>query len=444
MRVRVPVELENAVIGCVLLQPDVLVDLDWLEADHFASSGARAAWVAIRNLEASGSPIDFVTVLEAMQRTGDGAAEKAEAMLGECLRSAPPGGDVHVYAEQVRNEAIGRRVRLELERVANANASDGAELLSMALAAISKLDTGIPEQSVSMHELIKRRMKQLEQIAQDRASGVRTMTGYPTGVAKLDDLLGGWQPKIASIVCARPGMGKSSLGLATADACSAAGFGVHLFSLEDTEEAYADRGVSRASGVPAEAMRNVSMTSVQMRDMSAAIGKFVGRRWLIDSRSGISAEEIVRAVRKHRRANDTRVVIVDYVQLVKARRDTSRHEALTEIVTTLADAAKHDDIAYVIMSQLNRDVEKRTDKRPQMSDLRESGSLEERAKCVVGIYRGAYYSRTPVEGVDYAPNEPKPTAGEFARQVQLLVLKNNNGRTGEIRAEFDGPTTRMQ
>lgn len=451
MKIRIPTELENAVIGGILLSPDTLVDLDWLEVEHFASFGARAAWRAIRNLEASGSPIDFVTVLQRMQherttRGDTGDTDELETLLGECVRNVPDVAHVLDYATQVRDESISRNVRIELERIANAPVTSGTELLSMAMAAISKLDSGLPEQTPTAHRIVVRRMKQLEQIARDREAGVSSLTGFPTGIAKLDEKLGGWQSKIVSIVCARPAMGKSSLGLATADACSAAGFGVHLFSLEDTEEAYADRVVSRGSGVPAETMRRASkFERGQLTEISRAVHGISNRNWLVDSRSGITADEIVRAVRKHRKTNNTRVVIVDYIQLLRGQRNVSPHERLTDAITTLADAAKHDDIAYVVMSQLNRDLEKRPDKRPQMSDLRESGSLEERAKCIVGVYRGHYYTPgKPVKGVDHAPDEPPPSAYDYERMVHLIVLKNNNGKTGPVYADFHGPTTSMR
>lgn len=449
MKIRIPTELENSVIGAVLLSPDALVDLDWLEVDHFASFGARAAWSAIRNLEASGSPIDFVTVLERMQhdrtqRGGDSLDGQLEEILGECIRNVPSAESVAHYAEQVRNESIARRIRVELQRVANMPATSGAELLSAAMAAISALDTTLPESTPTIADVVKRRLKQLEAIAQRRANGEGALTGFPTGIEKLDELLGGWQSKIVSIVAARPAMGKSSLGLATADASSKSGAGVHLFSLEDTEEAYADRTVSRSSGVAAESMRRSELNRGDVSNLTIAVREMANRRWLVDSRSGIAAEDIVRSVRKYRRVNNTRVVIVDYVQLVKGPRTASRHEQLSDIVTVLADAAKQDDMAYVVMSQLNRDLEKRNDKRPQLADLRESGSLEERAKCVVGIYRGSYYTPgKPTKGIDYDPHEPPPTAAEFQRQVQLLVLKNNNGKTGPVIADFHGPTTRM-
>lgn len=446
MRLHLPVELENAVIGCILLKPDCLVDLDWLEATHFGTGPALAAFQAVRNLEASGAPIDFVTVLDRMQRSGEGAASKAEEYLGECIRNVPDPNSYESYAIQLRDEAVSRRVRVEVERVINAPANGADELIGSVLSVLSRIDTGSADNTTSIADLVKRRIKQLEQIAEDRIKNPGLLSGYPTGVQALDDKIAGWQPKIVSIVCARPGMGKSSLGLATADACSAAGFGVHLFSMEDTEEAYADRTMSRTSKVPAEEMRNARLNRGQMTDMTRAIQALQKRPWIIDGRSGITADEIVRSVRKHKRANQTKVAIVDYIQLVKAPRElskASRHEQLTESVTILADAAKQDDVAYVVMSQLNRGVEQRADKRPMLSDLRESGALEERAKCVVGIYRGAYYGK-PQPGVDYDPDGEPPGDADFARQVQLCVIKNSNGDLGSVLATFHGPTTRME
>jgi len=140
-------------------------------------------------------------------------------------------------------------------------------------------------------------------------------------------------------------------------------------------------------------------------------------------------------------------VIVDYIQLVAksahAGPRQSTHEHLTEAVTVFANAAKSDRMAYVVMSQLNRGVEQRTDKRPMISDLRESGSLEERAKCVIGLYRGAYYG--PIDAAksdkDYDPDNRPRTQEDYDRIAAVLVLKANNGPTGTLWATWCGPLT---
>lgn len=440
-------QLEQSVIGAVLLQPSTLDLLPTLETGDFQRVAAKYAWSAIRNLEAKGAPIDVVTVGDEIQRTGCDATSSM-AWLGECAIMVPTVTHAIEYARRLREASLKRRLLQDLAQLSDAKDDDsvtGAELLTRSLAVLSRLDAEQPESSSTIGEIIKRRIGQLEEIARQRETGERTLTGFPTGVAKLDEKIGGWQAGIVSIVAARPGMGKSSLGLATADACSAAGFGAHLFSLEDTESAYADRALSRTSGVHAESLRNTEMQKGDMGRLNDAMRSLRKRKgWLVDGRSGITADEVVRSVRRRKRENATQVVIVDYVQLVKRPSRMSGHEALSEIVTTFADAAKQDGLAYVVMSQLNRELEKRDDKRPQLADLRESGSLEERAKCVVGVYRGSVYGK-PRADIDYDPKtQSQPSEAEHARQVQLLVLKNSNGRTGLIRATWDGPTTRIE
>lgn len=441
--------LEASVLGAILCRPETLAEMPAVEVADFVDVRHRCVFTAMRNLEAASRPIDVVTVQAELARQGDVVASDF-AFLGGLAMSFPTPDNVADYVRQIRSASIARKVRAAMADVVTRGDDlelEGEELLSMALASLSRIDDVTADDTVGIDVLVRKRFKQLEAIAEERANGSRTMTGYPTGVASLDDRIGGWQAGIASIVAARPGMGKSSLGLATADACSAADFGVHLFSLEDTEEAYADRTMSRGSSVPAEAMRNAQLNRGQCDSILRAHAKLRGRKWLVDGRSGLRADEIVRSVRRHRKANDTRVVIVDYVQLVKKSNPRqSPHEALTEIVTTLADAAKADKMAYVIMSQLNRDIEKRQDKRPQMSDLRESGSLEERAKCVVGLYRGSYYG-DPIKGIDWDPSWKghacEPDQAEFDATAQVIVLKNNNGPTGTTWAHWVGETTTL-
>lgn len=448
-------ELEKSVIGSILLRADTLALLPSLESADFPSPIAHYTWNAIRNLETRSLPIDSVTIADEVARhrvddrdsEGDRQRKHAEviAFLGDCALTVPTVDNAVEYARRLRDNSLKRRLLESLAEVRqSADDLTGAELLSMALGGLSLLDAEQPEQARSIGDVVKRRLAQLDEIARERAEGRVSLSGFPTGVAILDEKLGGWQPGIVSLIAARPGMGKSSLGLATADAASAAGFGVHVFSLEDTEQAYADRTMARTSGVSAESIRNCELQRGEMQSLQAALPSITRRQaWIFDDRSGITAQEIVRSVRRHRRANATRIAIVDYIQLVaKPHPRMTAHEALSEIISTFADAAKQDGIAYVVMSQLNRKIEERTDKRPLLSDLRESGSLEERSKCVVGMYRGAAYGGKPKKGVDYQVSEPSQE--EFERQVQLLVLKNSNGRTGMVRATWHGPTTRIE
>jgi replicative DNA helicase len=435
-------ELEQSVIGAILIEPSTLSLLPSLETEDFQLLASKYAWQAIRNLESKGLPIDIVTIGDELGRQGV-LDTVGFAWLGECATKVPTVANALEYARRIRESSLKTRLLRDLANLV-ATKDDagisGPELLTLALKALTKFDAEQPEDSSTIGEIVMRRVKQLEQIAKGEMQ-----TGYPTGIAKLDAILGGWQPGIVSIVAARPAMGKSSLGLATADVATAAGYGVHLFSLEDTESAYADRSIARTSGIGAETIRGCQFKAGEMQSINDAMRK-LGRRkgWIVDGRSGVSADEIVRSVRRRKRENDTRIVIVDYIQLVKRPPRMSPHEALSEIITTLADAAKQDNLAYVVMSQLNRELEKRDDKRPQLSDLRESGSLEERSKCVVGVYRGAVYG-DPKPNIDFDPKCQKPPSKqEHESMVQLCILKNSNGRTGLVRASWTGATTRME
>jgi replicative DNA helicase len=451
-------QLEMSVIGAVLIKPDTLALLPSLATDDFRNWKPRATWDAIRNLEAANAPIDVTTVGDELAKMGHLEAV-GFGWLGECAICCPTVSNAIEYAHRLKDSALRQRLTESLSEYteqAKKGLLTGSEYLSLVIAATSRLDAEQPEDASTIGDVVKRRVREIERQEAERRNGGNALTGFPTGIDRLDEKLGGWQPGIVSIVAARPAMGKSSLGLATADASSKAGSGVHLFSLEDTEAAYADRAMSRESQVPAEDIRNLKLQRSQSDDLQAAWRTLARRQgWLFDGRSGITAEEIVRSVRRRKKDNRTKVVIVDYIQLVrKPHPRMSTHEALGEIITTLADAAKADGMAYVVMSQLNREIEKRDDKRPLVSDLRESGSLEERSKCVVGVYRGSQYKLPPKQGVDFnceckykqgqATCIHAPTDTQFAQQVQLLVLKNSNGRTGTITASWHGPTTRME
>ena len=269
----------------------------------------------------------------------------------------------------------------------------------------------------------------------------------PTGISRLDDITNGLQRGIVTVVAARPGMGKSALALGVADAASAAGHGVHVFSLEDTGSVYADRTLARCSRAPVEDIRTARLKRGDMPRVVASAAELAGRSdWLFEDVSDISAEALVRSVRRERARNETALVIVDYLTLLhRPRRFEAMHDAVTQNIETLARAAKHDNMAYLVLSQLSRGVDRRADKRPIAADLRESGSIEERAKCILAMYRGSVYGE-PCAGIDYDPDDPndqRPTREEWEKRADILILKNSNGRTGNVRCRWDGPCTRI-
>ena len=432
-------DAERALVGAALLDASVL-DLVELPAESFLDLALRRVWAAMLALHVQDQPIDAITAAA--------QAQVPPALLSECALATPTAANAEHYAAIVREHALTRAVLAASAEVADLHRlgkAAGGELLGAALQAFTRIDLGLPGQAIPIGEVIKQRFRELAQIADARERGELALTGVPTGIDALDDVLGGLQPGIVTILAGRPGMGKSALALGITDAASARGHGVHVFSLEDPRAAYADRTLAQAAHVPAERLRAARL---DRGDFSHLIQRSqdLGHRtnWLYEDVSGIGAEELVRAVRRQRAANKTKLVVIDYLQLLRRpRRYETMHDAVTQNIETLAEAAKHDGIAYLVLAQLSRQVERREDKRPQPADLRESGSIEERAKCILFLYRGSVYGE-PRRGIDYDQDEPPPSPEDWERRIDIIIAKNSNGSAGTyVRRRWDGPTTRV-
>lgn len=452
---------EASVLGAVLTrrtaeQASELMASLRLDPLDFFSHKNRAVFAAMRALEFRAEPIDIVSLETQLERDGFLESVGGIAYLADLAMAVPTTENALYYAAQVRDRALGRRVAVAISEVVQAHRdgeNSGSELLTLAMAAVASVDVDSGDEARTIGQIVQARMNQLEQIGQDRAAGKVAMTGLPTGIKALDDLLGGYAIGVATLLPARPGMGKSSLIMAGCDAISAAGFGVHHFSMEDSEEANSDRILSRWSEVPADAIRAVDFSRGDVsRLVHASARARMRSNWLIDTRSGRTAADIVRSVRLHRRKNNTRAVFVDYVTLLRSPdRRLNSEEAVAENMQTLANHAKEDNLAYIIGAQLNREIEKRADKRPTMSDLRGSGRLEEMCRQMVGLYRGSYYGGTPQRHVDWECDcaagvtkcQHTPTASDWEGQAQLLILKNSGGKTGRVWAGWHGPTMRL-
>ena len=447
-------DAEASVLGGCLLRPAVLRDLE-LEVEDFADHRHKVVFMAMRNLEANSGAIDVVTLENEIQQLGKLDAVGGIAFLGELALRVPTTDNVHAYAKLVRDWHLRRRVYLAagaIVRLAEDMTINGEELLAELTQRASEIDGLKPDAVSSIGDLARRRFADIERFAREQAAGKRPLSGAPTGVTSLDAKTGGWQFGIVNLIAARPGMGKSALAMATADASSAAGFGAHVFTLEDSWHAYTDRGFARSSGVSQTKIRRAELEREDIAAVTHALVRMVQRtNWLVDDRGSLSAIEIVRAVRRAATKNGTRVVVVDYLNLVRRSPRISENEALGQLMQTFAEAAKADDMAYVVLAQLNRDLEKRVDKRPTLPDLRGSGEIEEKCKLAVGLYRGAYYGGKPRRDVDYECDCPEaakvcahtPSLEDWETQVQLLIMKGGNGPTGRVWGTWDGPTTRI-
>lgn len=475
--------LEASILGGILLRPSLLEDareLDTLEVDDFYDNRHKVVFQALRQLEASCVPIDIVTLEHAIEQQGKLDAVGGVAFLGELAARVPTPDNVVAYAAIVKAKHAARRLAIVasdiVERVKAWDEDDAGELIGEAMTAIARLDRARPDDVETIGQLLRKRARELEDQAAARERGETLMLGVPTGIAELDAWLGGYPLGIVTLLVGRPAMGKSSVLQAAADATAHAGHGVHVFSQEDSWRSYADKFIARHSKIDGDAESGIGVSRLRKGNVAAEDARGIAAalvrasalpHWLIDSRAGLTADEIIRSVRRHAKTNKTKLVVIDYWQIMGMRRGVPEHEALNENITKLAQAAKVDDIAYVLASQLNREVEKREDKHPQLSDIRGSGAGEERPKVVIAPYRGSEYGLLPVHGSDCAcspdlapdhrrgcpfdvdvrgldeNNARAARIGRFAETMQVLILKDNLGRTGKVYANWRGRTTEV-
>jgi replicative DNA helicase len=452
-------DAEASVLGGIMLRPEILKRLDTVEEPDFYSPKHRVVWQAMLSCADRGAPLDIVSIGAEIDRLGKAGIFNdgmQRAFLADLQLSVPSAENVQHYVEIIQAHRVVRDLRVRLAECQSAldsadNVGDddfeGAGAVQWVQRQISTLKTHEADDgTIGIGKLAKQRVAQLEQIAEERASGKRSLTGLPTGVRALDEAIGGYQVGIPTVIAARPRMGKSSLMRDGANAISKAGYGTHTFSVEDLRERFADRVISAESRVPAETLRTCSMNRGEMQEVGYALTRLYQRNgWLINDRS-FTALQVVRCWRRHGEANKTKAVFIDYLQRLR-KRDyrMSDFEHVSESLDILADAAKQDGIALVVGSQLNRECEKRPNKRPQMADMRGGGPIEEISKCIVGMYRGCVYG-DPVDGEDFnVPGAPqyRPTPQEWERQCELILIKNNDGQEGRVFVQFDGPTTRV-
>lgn len=420
---------QRGLVGLVLEVPEIASEVS-LPLEAFPHPLYRAAWAEVSRRSLARETISFDTVTQALAANGERVDFLALLRPDEAIRD-----DVPAYEKTLRAALHDRQLRIACSDAIN-DARKGEPALDVAgrlIRQLGELDAGAIEDTLGMPELIRERFSQLRDQAQAKAEGRAVTNGVPTGISDLDEKIGGLQVGVPTILAARPSMGKSAVALAMTLGAVRAGHGVHVFSLEDTRESYMDRVIAQIADVSPSQLRQLDLTREELSRVQLASESIrQWDRWKVDDRAGVTAADVVRKVRRCAKTNGTKLVVVDYITLLRpvtahARRD----QEITESINILGDAARNDGMAYLVLSQLNRGVEGRTDRRPMLSDLRESGGLEERAKCVLMLYREGYYNDTYPQGHEFA-GLPVDQG-----ELEILIRKNNQGPTGYTTCRFD-------
>lgn len=423
-------ELEEAVLGAMLLEKDAPVKvLDVLMAEVFYHDAHQLIFGAIKRLFDVGEPIDLLTVTENLRKAGELEASGGAYYITQLTNKVASSANIEFHSKILLQKYIQReliRISGEIGRDAFEETADAFELLDDAekkLFAI-KNDT-IKKNYDSIDELIHKAIKQIESLKEMETG----LTGIPTGFTNIDRITNGWQRSDLVILAGRPGMGKTAFVLSIArNAAVDHKKAVALFSLEMSSLQLVTRLISGETELEAEKFRSGKLADYEWEQLNARVQTLSDAPIFIDDTPQLSIFDLRAKARRLKSNKNIELIIIDYLQLMRgddSGKSGNREQEISYISRSLKSLAKELDIPIIALAQLSRAVESRQDKIPILSDLRESGSIEQDADMVGFLYRPEYYDITmDAEGNDLTG------IGEF------IIAKHRHGATGKARIRF--------
>jgi replicative DNA helicase len=422
---------EQSVLGGMLLSKDAIADVvEVLRPGDFYRPVHQIIYEAILGLYGRGEPADAVTCSAKLATDGTLAKCGGGPYLHTLISAVPTAANAGYYAEIVAERAGMRRLAVAGTRIVQmAYGGDGQDFREVADRAQQEVfdvtARARSEDWVQLDALIGPTMDEIEAIG----SRGGKLLGVPTGLRELDSILHGLHNGQMIIVAARPAIGKSCLGLDLARHCSIRhGMASVIFSLEMSRSEITMRLLSAEAKVALHHMRSGMLGDEDWARLARRMGEVTEAPLFIDDSPNLTMMEIRAKARRLKQTKDLRLVVVDYVQLMQSgKRVESRQQEVSEFSRSLKLLAKELDVPVVAICQLNRNAEQRQDKRPQLADLRESGSLEQDADVVLLLHREDAYDKE------------SPRAGE----ADLILAKHRNGPTGTVTVAFQGYYSRF-
>jgi len=441
-RLRIPphsIEAEQSVLGGLLLDNsawdkagDILTDDDFYRLEH------KLIYAAIGGLINGSKPADIITVFEQLQSLGKAEDCGGLTYLNALAQSVPSAANLRRYAEIVRERAVLRKLVAASDEIAtnafNPQGRPVSQILDEAESQIFKIgEEGSKSRQgfKSMDQLV---VALIDRVNELHENGAEEVTGVRTGLYDFDRMTAGLQPGDLIVLAARPSMGKTALALNIGEHVAVAeGLPVVVFSMEMGAAQLALRLVGSLGRIDQSNLRTGRLRDDEWGRLSEAVEKLSKVSMFIDESPGLTPSEVrARARRQARICGQLGLIIVDYLQLMTGSGGTSeenRATVLGEISRGLKGLAKELKCPVIALSQLNRSVEQRTDKRPMMSDLRESGAIEQDADVIMFIYRDEYYTKE-------ACKEPGV--------AEVIIAKQRNGPTGTVKLAFLKPLTKFE
>ncbi|MGA9746013.1 MAG: replicative DNA helicase [Nocardioides sp.] len=423
-------DAEQSVLGSMLLSKDAIADvIESVRGTDFYRPAHETIYDAMVDLYGRGEPVDPVTTAAELQRRGDLVRIGGGPYLHTLSASVPIAANAAYYAEIVREKAILRRL-----------VDAGTRIAQMGYAGEGQVDDVVDRAQAEVYGVTERRASEdyapLSDIMESALDEIEAISnrdgefnGVPTGFMDLDELTNGLHGGQMVIVAARPAVGKSTLGL---DICRSAsihhGLTSVIFSLEMTRTEITMRMLSAEAKIPLNHMRNGNMNDEDWAKLARKMGEVSSAPMFIDDSPNMTMMEIRAKARRLKQRHDLRLIVIDYLQLMSSgKKVESRQLEVSEFSRQIKLLAKELEVPIIALSQLNRGPEQRSDKRPMMSDLRESGSIEQDADMVILLHREDVYEKESTR-----PGE-----------ADLIVAKHRNGPTRDVVVAFQGHYSRF-
>lgn len=428
-------DLEEAVLGALMLEKDAVTTvIDIIKADSFYVTSHQIIYTACLALFEKSQPIDILTVTQELKKRGELENAGGATYLSQLTERVASAANVEFHARIISQKFIQReliRISSEIIKDSYEETTDVFELLDKAEQNLfSVADQNLSRNYDSMSSLITQAIKQIEELQNQEDA----LTGVPSGFTSLDRLTGGWQKSDLIIMAARPGMGKTSFVLTVArNAAVDFNKAVAVFSLEMASLQLVNRLISGEAEISSDKLRKGNMESWEWKQLTHKIEKLSEAPLFIDDTPGINIFELRAKCRRLKMQHDIQLIIIDYLQLMTGssadgKSSGNREQEISAISRGLKGLAKELNVPVIALSQLSRAVETRGgDKRPQLSDLRESGAIEQDADMVIFLYRPEYYGMD----VDEDNNSTKGIG-------EVIIAKHRHGSLETVRTRFIG------
>jgi replicative DNA helicase len=427
------VEAESAVLGSILIDPDAIMQVaDYLKPEDFYRDAHRVIYQAALELYEDRAPADLITLTDELARRNKLEEIGGASYVSSLANQVPTSANVDYYGHIVERTAILRRLIHAAGQIAAVayDEPDATTALDQAEKLIFNISQRFTREDFDhIRETLKTYIDKLEQLHEHRGS----IVGVASGFSDLDKITGGLQKSDLIILAARPAVGKTALALSLAhNAALRFGSGVAIFSLEMSKEQLVARLLSMDAGVDQSRLRTGYLDDEEWERISDSVGRLSEAKIFIDDTPGITLVEMRSKARRLMMEQGFDLMVVDYLQLMQGsgggRGHENRVQEVSEISRGLKAMARELNVPVLALAQLSRAVESRTDKHPQLSDLRESGSLEQDADIVMFIYRDEVYNE----------NTDRPNIAD------IIIAKHRNGPVGQVSLYFQAAQTRYR